>query len=140
MVKSNNFIDIPTYENGQWSVTSFVTREDFKDFLLPLFKEPGQYEFNETTLIFNAEARKFQKQGFYCAAPFKSKDFMAYWDDQKEKCRNGIIVHSGDNTWYISRDYYMWLNFLPIYDKEEKRFDFAKVRDRKSTRLNSSHT
>ena len=23
----------------------------------------------------------------------------------------------------------MWLNFLPIYDKEEKRFDFAKVRD-----------
>jgi hypothetical protein len=23
----------------------------------------------------------------------------------------------------------MWLNFLPIYDKEEKRFDFAKIRD-----------
>ena len=129
MVKSSNFIEIPTYSNGVWTVTEFSTREDFRDFLLPLFKEPGQYEFNQDSLIFNAEARKFQKQGYYCAAPVKSKDFLAYWDDQKNKCRNGIIVHSGTKSWYISRDYYMWLNFLPIYDKEEKRFDFAKVRD-----------
>jgi hypothetical protein len=129
VVKSNNFIEVPTYENGVWSVTEFSTREDFRDFLLSLFKEPGEYKFDETTLIFNAEARKFQKQGYYCHAPHKSKDFIAYWDDQKNKCRNGIIVRSGESTWYISRDYYMWLNFLPIYDKEEKRFDFAKVRD-----------
>jgi len=129
VVKSSNFIEIPTYSNGVWTVTEFSTREDFRDFLLPLFKEPGQYEFNQDSLIFNAEARKFQKQGYYCAAPVKSKDFLAYWDDQKNKCRNGIIVHSGTKSWYISRDYYMWLNFLPIYDKEEKRFDFAKVRD-----------
>ena len=129
MVKSSNFIEIPTYSNGVWTVTEFSTREDFRDFLLPLFKEPGQYEFNQDSLIFNAEARKFQKQGYYCAAPVKSKDFLAYWDDQKNKCRTGIIVHSDKHTWYITRDYYMWLNFLPIYDKEEKRFDFAKVRD-----------
>jgi len=127
--KLNNFIEVPTYENGVWTVTNFSTREEFRDFLVSIFKEPGKYEFDETTLIFNAEARKFQKQGYYCNAPLKSKDFMAYWDDQKAKCRNGIIVRSGDNIWYVSRDYYMWLNFLPIYDKEEKRFDFAKVRD-----------
>lgn len=125
-----NYKEIPTYRDGQWdSPTVFATREDFRDFLVPLFKEPGQYNFNEHSLIFNAEARKFQKQRYYCNAPVKTKDFIAYWDDQKNKCRNGIIVHSGDNSWYISRDYYMWLNFLPIYDKEEKRFDFAKVRD-----------
>ena len=129
MEKLNNFIEVPTYENGVWTVTNFSTREEFRDFLVSIFKEPGKYEFDETTLIFNAEARKFQKQGYYCNAPLKSKDFMAYWDDQKAKCRNGIIVRSGDNIWYVSRDYYMWLNFLPIYDKEEKRFDFAKVRD-----------
>ena len=124
-----SWIEVPTYNNGQWTTTDFATREDFRDFLVPLFKEPGQYKFDETSLIFNIEGRKFQKQGYYCAAPVKSKDFITYWDDQKNKCRKGIIVHSGDNTWYISRDYYMWLNFLPIYDKEEKRFDFAKVRD-----------
>jgi hypothetical protein len=127
--KSSNFIEVPTYKDGQWTITEFQTREEFKDFLLPLFKEPGKYEFDEASKIFNSEGRKFQIQGYYCQAPFKSKDFFAYWDDQKKKCRSGIIVHSGDNTWYLSRDYYMWLNFLPIYDKEEKRFDFAKVRD-----------
>ena len=129
MEKLTNYIEIPTYSNGTWGVTEFSTREDFRDFLVPLFKEPGKYNFDESSLIFNAEGRKFQKQGYYCPAPVKSKDFINYWDDQKNKCRKGIIIHNENNTWYLSRDYYMWLNFLPIYDKEEKRFDFAKVRD-----------
>lgn len=128
-MSSNIYKEVPTYDNGQWTVTTFYTREEFRDFLLFLFKEPGQYGFDEITRIFNAEGRKFQQQGYYCAAPIKSKDFIAYWDDQKNKCRNGIIVKGNGKTWYVSRDYYMWLNFLPIYDKEEKRFDFAKVRD-----------
>jgi hypothetical protein len=123
------FKEIPTYENGVWDVTTFYTREEFKDFLLSMFKEPGKYDFNETSKIFNEEGRKFQKQGYYCAAPIKSKDFITYWNDQKNKCRNGVIIKDAGNSWFISRDYYMWLNFLPIYDKEEKRFDFAKVRD-----------
>jgi len=127
--KLSNYIEVPTYSNGVWGVTEFQTREEFRDFLVPLFKEPGQYNFDEVSLIFNTEGRKFQKQGYYCAAPVKTKDFIQYWDDQKNKCRKGIIVHGENNTWYLSRDYYMWLNFLPIYDKEEKRFDFAKVRD-----------
>ena len=116
------FIEIPTYENNVWDVTTFYTREEYKDFVTSMFKEPGEYHFDETSKIFNNEGRKFQKQGYYCPSPFMSKDFLNYWNDQKNKCRKGIIVKSGDNTWYITRDYYMWLNFLPIYDKEEKRF------------------
>jgi hypothetical protein len=123
------FKEVPTYDNGTWTQTTFYTRTEMRDFLASIFKEPGLYEFDESTRIFNQEARRFQSQGYYCTAPVKSKDFIAYWDDQKLKCRNGIIVKSKDKVWYISRDYYMWLNFLPIYDKEEKRFDFAKVRD-----------
>ena len=120
---------VPTW-NGGWTTTEFDTREDFRDFLVPLFLEPGTYEFDDvSSSIFNQEGRKFQKQGYYCSAPIKTKDFITYWDDQKNKCRNGIIVISGQKTWYITREYYMWLNFLPIYDKEEKRFDFAKIRD-----------
>ena len=129
MEKLNNYISIPTYSNGQWITTDFATREDWRDYLVPLFKEPGEYDFDEASLIFNAEGRKFQKEGVYCYAPIKTKDFITYWDDQKNKCRNGILVISNDKKWYLTRDYYMWLNFLPIYDKEEKRFDFAKVRD-----------
>ena len=133
MVKLNNYIDVPTYTDGVWSVTEFFTREEFRDFVRSVFKDAGPDEgYNFTVSIskqFNQEARIFQSQGYYCHAPLKSKDFMAYWDDQKLKCRSGVIYKEGEETWYVTRDYYMWLNFLPIYDKEEKRFDFAKVRD-----------
>ena len=123
------FISVPTYQNGTWSKTDFETRQDFLDFVLSVFKEPGLYRFNQIAFEFNAEARRFNEDGFYCAAPFRSKDFIDYWNDQKDKCRVGTIYKDRDNTWYLTRDYYMWLNFLPIYDKEEKKYGFAKVRD-----------
>lgn len=121
--------NIPTYDNSQWTTTEFSSDEELAKFVLSIFKEPGKYEFDETSFIFNSEARRFNKDGFYCGSPFRSKDFMAYWDDQKNKCRRGVIYKVKDKTWYITRDYYMWLNFLPIYDKEEKKYGFAKVRD-----------
>ncbi len=123
------FIEIPTYEGGQWTVTNFETRQDFSEFILSIFKEPGLYNFNELSFLFNKEAIHFNKEGFYCGAPFRSRDFIDYWDDQKNKCRMGAIYKDGSHTWYLTRDYYMWLNFLPIYDKEEKKYGFAKVRD-----------
>jgi hypothetical protein len=129
----NNYAEVPTWTDGQWNVTTFYTRDEFRDFIRSVFIDAGPDEgYNLTVTVskqFNIEARIFQKQGYYTHAPLKSKDFMAYWDEQKSKCRWGVIYKEGEKTWYVTRDYYMWLNFLPIYDKEEKRFDFAKVRD-----------
>jgi hypothetical protein len=127
---SEIYQDIPTYDNGTWTTTSFESREDFSNFIFGLFKEPGNYRFNNTTnQVFTSESRRFRDTGVYCTAPFKSKDFIAYWDDQKQKCRKGVIVKEDDNTWFLAREYYMWLNFLPIFDKEQQKFDFAKIRD-----------
>lgn len=120
---------IPTYDNGRWTTTTFETDQEWLDFLLSLFKEPGQYDFDETSSIFNEQAEIFNKRNYYCNAPLRSKDFITYWDDQKNKCRKGVIFKNKNKTWYLTRDYYMWLNFLPIYDKEEKAYGFAKVRD-----------
>jgi hypothetical protein len=128
MLQQTN-IEIPTWENGEWGTTSFDTRDEFNDFVLSIFKEPGKYEFDETSLIFNQQARIFNDIGFYCQAPQGTKDFIYYWNDQKNKCRVGVIFKNGTNTWYIPRDYYMWLNFLPIFNKETQRFGFADVRD-----------
>jgi hypothetical protein len=125
----NNFIEVPTYRDGEYSITSFETKEEFAEFVLSIFKEPGKYEFDETSYEFNKQAKLFNKLGYYCEAPFKSKDFKYYWDDQKLKCRNGVIFHSNDKTWYLTRDYYMWLNFLPIFNKEIQKFGFADIRD-----------
>lgn len=121
--------NIPTWDNGKWTITDFESRELFYDFIFGLFKEPGKYNFDETSFLFNQQGELFRENKVYCTAPFKSKDFVNYWDDQKLKCRKGVIFKSKNNTWFITRDYYMWLNFLPIFDKEQQKFDFAKIRD-----------
>ena len=121
--------DIPTWDNGTWTSTTFDTREEFATYVKDLFKEPGQYEFDEVSLEFNSQATKFNNQGFYCAAPFKSRDFINYWEDEKKKCRKGVFFKSKDKAWFIPRDYYMWLNFLPIFNKEIQKFGFADIRD-----------
>jgi len=127
---SELYQDIPTYDNGEWTVSNFESRQDFSSFVRDLFKEPGKYRFNQTSSnLFTAEARRFKEDGVYCTAPFKSKDFIKYWDDQKTKCRKGLIIKDGDVMWYLTRDYYMWLNFLPIFNKEIQQFGFADVRD-----------
>jgi hypothetical protein len=123
--------EIPTYDyvSGKWSYTSFETREDLANYLDTIFKEPGKYEFDECSLLFNAEGRKFNKHKVYCLAPERSKDFINYWETEKEKCRRGVLYKNKDKAWYLPRDYYMWLNFLPIYNKEVNKFTFADVRD-----------
>ncbi len=123
---------IATYENGVWSTTDFETYEEFRSFVTSIFKEPGQYDFDETAFAFNLQARLYNadpKNKIYCMAPNGTKDYRVYWDDQKDKCRNGAIFKNGDRTWYLTRDYYMWINYLRIYDKIKKRFDFPEVWD-----------
>ena len=122
--------DIPTWDNGTWTTTDFETREEFRVFIFSIFKQPGQYNFNEdSSKIFNEQCRLFNENKIYCTAPYKSKDFINYWDDQKEKCRKGVIVKSGKEIWFLAREYYMWLNFLPIFNKEIQAFGFADIRD-----------
>jgi hypothetical protein len=127
---SQIFEDIPTWDNGNWTTTSFDSREEFATYLRTIFKEPGQYEFDEvSTELFVSESNKFRKLGIYTTAPFKSKDFIEYWDDQKAKCRKGVLIKHGHKTWFLAREYYMWLNFLPIFNKEIQQFGFADIRD-----------
>ena len=125
------FKTIPTYiyDSDTWETTEFETRESFIDFLWSIFKEPGKYEFDECSLKFNEQARLFDERGYYCNAPFRSKDFIAYWDAEKEKNVCGVIYKHKHNTWYITRAYYMYLNFLKLFNKEKGKFSFPDVRD-----------
>ena len=127
---SNPYIEIPTYDHGTWTTTSYHMKEQFRDYIMDQFKEPGKYEFDETSELFNAQARMFKAQNeVYCLAPFRSRDFVAYWDFEKEKCRKGVIFKNNGKEWYLPRDYYMWVNFLPIFDKIKSDFDFPQVWD-----------
>ena len=126
---SEIYQDIPCWDNGTWTTVSFDSREEFSNSIAKIFSEPGKYNFDDTSFLFNQEAVKFREQNVYCTFPFRSKDFINYWDNQKEKCRKGVFYIKDTKKWYITRDYYMWLNFLPIFDKEQQKFDFAKIRD-----------
>jgi hypothetical protein len=126
---SEIYQDIPCWDNGTWTTVSYNSREEFSKSIEEIFAEPGKYEFDETSYLFNEQSTLFRANNVYCLAPFKSKDFIVYWDDQKNKCRKGVFYINGDKKWFITRDYYMWLNFLPIFDKEQQKFDFAKIRD-----------
>lgn len=123
------YIIIPTWQNGNWSETSFKTRESYRDFVTPLFLEPGKYKYDDSSFMFNEQAQIFRKDGKYNNFVKNGKDYIEYWDTHKDRSRNGAIFKSGSRTWYLPREYYMWLNFLQIYDKEQEKFDFAQVRD-----------
>jgi len=104
------YISVPTYDDTTdvWSHTDFETREEFVKFMWSLFKEPGKYEFDDTSYKFNQQATNFEKNNkVYCYAPMRSKDYINYWENEKDKCRNGVIYKNKKNTWYLSRDYFM---------------------------------
>ena len=130
MIKNKPFIEIPTWEKDVWTTTTFDTREEFALYVVDQFKEPGLYDFDETSFKFNEQSRIFRAQeDVYCMHAFRSRDYVRYWDDEKRKCKNGAIFKNGDKEWYLPRDYYMWVNFLPIFDKVKNLFDFPEVWD-----------
>lgn len=129
-MNSNYHIEIPTWDNGVWTETVFDDRREMYEFVKSLFKEPGKYEFDDTSYMFNEQARNFRaNRNVYNISPYLSNDFIKYWDGEKKKCRNGVIFRNGEHTWYLTRDYYMWINFLPIFDKIKKKYDFPQVWD-----------
>lgn len=135
MTSNELYSSVPTWDNGTWTHTDFKERQDFVDFVLSLFKEPGKYEFDETVKEFSSQARKYNESHpnpelkYYCGYKEGSMDYRKYWDDQKEKCRKGVIFKANGKTWYLPREYYMWINFLPINDKLKKKFAFPEVWD-----------
>lgn len=125
-------LEIPTYlgETKEWTHTTFYSDEEYRIFIESCFKEPGQYNFDETSLIFNEQATNYRENKYYCSAPSKSKDYRKYWDDHKERCRKGVIVRGTQGqVWYLTRDYYMWINFLPILHKEKRIVTFPDIYD-----------
>lgn len=107
-----------------WSEFSFETYQSFLAYVQSQFKFPGQYNLVNTHL-FRPNAIKFQKDGKYCDYHPTSKDYKSFWDLEKRKCLEGIII----DNFYVTGDYYWYLNFNPIYSKIDKKEIHAEVWD-----------
>jgi len=60
--------------------------------------------------VFSEEARHFLRYGYYTSAPYGSKDWTEYWDEQERRCREGYSVGGVR----ISGRHYFFLNFTLI--------------------------
>ena len=123
---------IPTYnvQTKEWTETNFESQEEFAAYLDTLWNDECDYEFDETSFEFNKEGRKFVKNKCYIDAQWNSPDHRAYFKKEKEKCRRGVIYINRNKQWYITREYYMCINFLPVSNKEQNYIDtFLEVRD-----------
>ena len=123
---------IPRYtlSTDSWDYFYLQDNAAFREFLKPLFKEPGKYNISVAiSKKFNEVGRFFNKNRYFCDAMEGSRDFRQYWDFEKEKCKEGVIYIDGNDAFYLPRDYYMWLNFLPIFNKELNDFSFPDIYD-----------
>lgn len=121
---------IPVWNNGKWEEVSFKSRKEFKETLEnDYFKEPGEYDLDDIVLEFQKEGLKYKKHNYFCPDISGTLDFIKYWDFEKLKSRKGVFFWKGKKKFFLPRDYYFWINFLPIQDKVKKKLDFPNVQD-----------
>lgn len=59
------------------------------------------------TAVFSEEARRFLRSGYYTEAPYGSKDWIDYWDEQEKRCKEGYSVGGVR----VTGRHYFFLNF-----------------------------
>lgn len=125
--------NIPTYnvQKKEWTTTSFKDQKEFGKFLLEYcFKEPGEYNFPDSVNDWNIQARNWEKDRTYTNLIKNSMEYFKHWDDEVLKSRLGVIWIDGEQTFYLTRDYYFLLNYCRIINKEKGQEDgFLSVRD-----------
>lgn len=121
---------IPQYnlESNEWTEREFLTKRDFLSFVEGKYKLPGQYNLKRTDL-WRQPAINFQTNKVYCNYHEQSEDFKNWWKFEKTKTKNGVIYNIGTDEFYVTGDYYWYLNFIQIDDQLLGREEFPEVWD-----------
>jgi hypothetical protein len=120
------YILLPTYSNTteKWTSTTFDTRDEFIKFVESQYKEPGQYGLVDTE-DWRIPAFTFDSIGAYTKEVTRTTKWAKYWDFEKEKILNGVII----NGFYVPEDYYWYLNFTRIDNMQEGKETFPEMFD-----------
>lgn len=119
--------------NDERGHREFANNEEFIEFLWSQFKIPGEYNlknsirWQDAAMQFTNTCRVKEslEGGYYTKAIKGTYRYKQYWDNEKDKVLNGIII----DGIYIPPFYYWYLNFCPIYNDVEKRKQFGYVWD-----------
>lgn len=108
----------------EWTKTGFSSFKEWRDFVLSMWKEPGEYNFKNTG-YWREAAAKFEKEKKYCDYHHTSKEYKDHWLLERRKCEQGIIV---DGV-YISGTCYFFWNYCRIPNKIEGKETFPEIWD-----------
>lgn len=128
MIKYPVVISQYNLESNEWTEREFLTKRDFLLFVEGKYKLPGQYNLKRTNL-WKQPAIKFQTDKVYCDYHEQSEDYKEWWKFEKIKTKNGVIYNIGTDEFYVTGDYYWFLNFTPIVDKVRGEDYHAEVWD-----------
>lgn len=87
-------------------------------------KEVGKYNLKDT-YKWKEKATLFQERGYYTDYVEDTHDWLDFWEKEEEKILNGVYI----DGWYIPGLYYFYLNYLPIFRKQDNMYDFPDVYD-----------
>lgn len=102
-----------------------ITKDERLDLIDKIYALPGEMKLDERIFILNKEGRKFKDTGLYCDKVPLTRDYINYWDTQKEMCYSGLLI---DNRYYITGDAYFYFNFCVIAFKDG-RTETPEIRD-----------
>ena len=89
MIMEEVYNNIPTWDNGTWTITDFDSKEIFSDYILNIFKEPGKYNFNEVSLLFNEQGDIFRLNKVWWRGAAGRGPAARRWRTRSVRCRRG---------------------------------------------------
>lgn len=90
--------------------TDIVVAEPWQVTSNPIRNSDQKYLKFINSSVFQEEGRHFLKKGYYTNAPYGSKDYNDYWDEQENRVLNGYSVGGVR----VTGRHYFYLNFCMI--------------------------
>jgi len=97
-----------------------ATDQEYRDQI----KEVGKYNLKNTHK-WRELATFFQENEYYTDLVEETHDWNEFWDEEEKKIKEGLWI----DGFYIPGLYYFYLNYLPIYHKQLKKYEFPDVYD-----------
>lgn len=127
------YLNIPVINTitKEKSYREFETKKELILYIKSKQKGVGNYNLENSYGYWNEEAITFQERGYYCTSVEMSRDFKAYWEEQKERSNlySGVIYQTEKDEFFVTGGYYFYLNFFMINDKVKRKLDFPGIWD-----------
>ncbi len=83
------------------------------------------YKWRERALFFQEKSGENWSEGYYTDLIEGTLDWDVFWDEEERRIMEGLRI----DGFYIPGLFYFYLNYLPIYRKQDNEYNFPDVYD-----------